>query len=109
MNNVVSLPVKSTEKAPEFITPSTLSTLSDAEIDALIEGIRVRRMDKHTLYKETRKLRDKASSTNMLKQFETKMGKLVKLIEATDKHLEKLDKAANEVRALRVMMGETSL
>lgn len=110
MSNVVQLPVsKPVEQAPEFISPSHLSSMSNEEIDALLEGIRTRRMDKATLHKETKKLRDKANSSNLLKQFDSKMEKLLKAIEATDKVIEKLEKAANEVRFIRMQLGENPL
>lgn len=107
MNNVIQLPVK--EKPPEFIQPRDMLTMSDVEIDALIDGVRTRRLNAANIYKETKRLRDRASSEKLLTVFEKKMEKLAKAIEATDKVLTRLEGAANEVRAIRLQLGENPL
>lgn len=104
MSNVVAFPNLNT---PEFIVPTDITKMTDEEIDALIDGIRLRRMDKSNLYKQTRKLRDKASSEKMLSQLDRKQSQLATALEKVDKALGNLEKKANEVRALRLQLGES--
>jgi hypothetical protein len=110
MGEVIQLPVTSSEPdVPEFIRPADLLSMTNEQIDALIDGIRQRRLNAAHIYKETKRHRDKASGRNLLSQFEKRMLKLAKEIEKADKIIDSLEKAANDVRALRLQLGEDPL
>lgn len=103
MNNVVQFP---NINSPEHIMPTDITKMSDEQVDALLDAIRLRRMDKGNLYKQTRKLRDQASKEKLLSQFDRKMTKLANTLDKVDKAIGMMEKAANEVRAMRLQLGE---
>lgn len=95
--------------APEFVTPTDITHMSNEVIDALIEGIRHRRMQSRVIYERTKALKDEAANKKLEAQFEKKMEKLYEQLNKFEKHFEKLEKSANEVRALRLQLGHDPL
>ncbi len=94
---------------PEYTNPSDITTWSDDHIDKMLDGIRYRRMQYHQLYKQTMALKEKAKSQKIEAQFEKKMEQFSKELTKFDKYVERVEKYANDVRALRLQMGETIL
>lgn len=101
--------VETTGEVPNFITPTDISKWSDKEIDVLLDGIRYRRMQAHVIYSETQKTREIAAKVKLEGLIDKKLEKLRKAIDKVDVVLEKLELAVNEVRALRVQLGEDEL
>ncbi len=94
---------------PNYITPTDITMWSDEQIDTLLDGIRYRRMQTRVLYEKTQELKNAAHAAKVGDMFDKKMAKLAEAISKFDKHIEKLEKVANEVRALRLQMGERDM
>ncbi len=95
--------------SPNFITPTNIGEWSDDLIDQFLDGVRYRRMQTRVLYEKTQELKNAAYAAKAGEMFDKKMKKLAEAIAKFDKHLEKLEKAANDVRALRLQMGEREM
>lgn len=91
-----------TEAAPQFIQPPDLTSMSDEEIDLILAGIRARRMESKAVYDETVAIRDAARKIGLEEKIEKRMDKLMKAIETVDKHVRKMEDAANEIRNWRL-------
>jgi hypothetical protein len=92
-------------RPPEFIQPANVSELTDEQLDELIEGIRLRRMQKLVVYAETQKLKHVAELAKIEALYDKKMGQFSKQLTQVDKALEKLEKYTNEIRGLRLQLG----
>lgn len=100
---------ETTQREPQAITPVDISLLTNEEIDNMLEGIRFRRMQARVIYEETLKTKEVASRAKVGELIDKKCAQLKRAIDAMDKPMEKLEKIVNEVRALRLQMGEPDL
>src|SRR4051794_8431966 len=97
------------QELPEFHTPVDMTAWSDEQIDTFLDGVRFRRMQTRVLYEKTMELKAVAELAKIEVMFTKKMEKLAKAIIAFDKHIEKLEKVSNEVRAMRLQMGQKDM
>ena len=110
MSNVIQLPTPITydhdARPPSFVLPTDLNELSDEQIDAILEHIRTQRLLAHHRYNETKKLRNTADKMKLSTRYDRAMAALAKELDKFDKFEEKLIKASNDVRALRLQLGQ---
>ena len=114
MNNVVSLPTaadmdRNSGPPPVFIRPQSINDMDDAQMDAMLDVIRVKRLQAHHVFNETRKLRNEADKHKLSLKYDKAMNALATGLDKFDKQVEKLEKAVNEVRILRLQMGQDPL
>ena len=113
MSNVVRLPTPETydhnAKPPTFILPPDLNSLTDEQVDHILEHIRNTRLVAHHRFNETKKLRNAASTANLSVRFDKCMHNMAKELDKLDKYLDKLTKVSNDLRALRMQLGADPL
>lgn len=113
MSNVVALPVANaydpTKPVPSFILPPNLNDLSDEQIDQILEHIRTVRLVAHHRFNDSKKLRNTAEVNRLSVRFDRVMATMAKELDKFDKYEEKLTKAANDLRALRLQLGSDPL
>ena len=90
---------------PEFIRPSDISTLSDEQLEGLLNVIRLRRLTSTMLYEKTMKDKEEITQGKARDMLDNKCGQVYKEIEKAFKQLEKLELRVNEMRALRIQAG----
>lgn len=93
------------DRPTEFVQPPDISELTDEQIDVLLDGIRARRMQKFSLYKETMAAKEEAKTEKMKERLEKKLAQFNRALGVLQKNEEKLHTIANEVRGLRLQMG----
>lgn len=112
-DNVVKLPgaakFNPNSPPPEFIKPSDIDTLTDEQLDTLIENVRMRRQMANYRFHESKRLRNDASRMKLEARYERVMAALWKEIEKFDKYTERLEKATSELRLLRLQLGADPL
>ena len=110
MSNVVPLPTAAEHdhnaKPPSFILPTDLNDLSDEQIDTILEHVRTQRLLAHHRFNETKKLRNTADKMKLSTRYDRAMNALAKELDKFDKYYDKLTKASNDVRALRLQLGQ---
>ena len=113
MSNVVLLPTPLTEsgydhnaRPPSFILPTDLNEISDEQLDTILEHVRTVRLLAHHRFNETKKLRNTADKMKLSTRYDRAMAALAKELDKFDKFEEKLTKASNDVRALRLQLGQ---
>lgn len=94
---------------PDFIQPRDIRSYSDEELEALLEGIRFRRMQAAVVYSKTQEVKELAARVKLEAVIEKKLEKLAKKMQVVDKALEGMEKALNEVRAFRLQLGEEEI
>ena len=80
----------------------TIAELSDDEIDNMLQGIRVRRLQAWNKYQEAQELKKKAQNERQYDKLIKQCNKMEKLFSDIDARFEKLEKLALEIRALRL-------
>lgn len=91
---------------PNFIQPIDITKMSDDELELMLEGIRTRRMQVVHIHQETMKVRDKADQFKMLRTFDAKTTALKKHLDSYDRLIEKIEKTLQDIRVLRLQMGD---
>lgn len=90
---------------PEHITPKAIYQMSSDAIDALLEGIRKRRLSAakqhEAAMQAAKEVADDKSRLQLLKQAEMLSNNLVRV----DKALEAAEDRVNKIRALRLELG----
>lgn len=90
---------------PEFITPQAIFQMNGDALDALLEGIRKRRLNaakQHEAAVQAAKaIADDKARLSLLKQAEMLSNNLVRV----DKALEAVEDRVNKIRALRLELG----
>jgi hypothetical protein len=110
MDNVIPMPGVSTYRPGEpiepFIKPIDISVMSDEDIAAMLTAIRARRLVALVRYNNSKGLRNVASERRLLVRYDKVMAAMAKQLDRYDKYVEKLEDTANELRALRLQLGE---
>ena len=94
---------------PSFVDPTDITKWTDQEIEVLLDGIRFRRMQAHVVYTATLATKERAAKVKLEGLVEKKLEKLQKAMAKADEAFAKLEVVVNEVRALRLQMGEEEL
>lgn len=91
--------------APDFIDPANLNAYDDHEAEAMIEGIRVRRLHALHVYEQSQREAAERKHVVDIAALEKQHQMLAKDIERVSKALDALEKRVNRVRALRLQLG----
>jgi hypothetical protein len=98
-------PPPTLEAIPEFIEPTDISKMTDAQFTTLLELIRMRRMTATIVYQQTMEEKEKVVHAKLAAALEKKAEQIYKKMEMCFKHLEQLELKINELRALRLQAG----
>lgn len=105
MTNVVELAVATKPAVPEFITASDIDAMTDDELDTMLAAIRTRRMNSYLIYKQTKDEKDQLERDKARLKIEKKCEQIIKVLNAIDDRMEKLETRINELRGLRLQAG----
>lgn len=89
-------------REPFFITPKTMSDMSDDDLISLLERVRENRLRYVEIYKEKERMKQEARVEKVRDKVEKQFAMLGKEIERMDKVYAALDKRVTNIRALRV-------
>lgn len=95
----------SSDSIPEHITPKAIYQMNSDALDALLSGIRKRRLQAAQAHQEAmaaaKEAADDKARLSLLKQCEMCEGNITRV----DKALEALEARINKIRALRLELG----
>src|SRR5262245_39281922 len=90
---------------PEFITQADISTLTDDQLDQLINLIRLRRLNSTLIYERTMREKEQLTLSKAREQLEKKCTQVFKELDRALTVLEILELRINEMLALRMQAG----
>jgi len=93
------------EGLPEFIRQQDISTMTDDQLDQLINLIRLRRLNSTLIYERTMREKEQLTLSKAREALEKKCGQVFKELDRALSVLEKLELRINEMRALRIQAG----
>ncbi len=96
----------STIVVPNFITPTDISMLDDKHLDALIKRIQDCRMHSYHIFLEAEEMRMKVRDEKLRTKLAKQAGMLKKEITRADKVLVVLNKRINNIRAIKLEIGD---
>ena len=102
-----SPPPKIDVSLPDFISPQTIGTLTDAQLDQVLSLVRVRRMAATQVYERTQREKRQVEEGKALHALDKKQEQVYNELERAFKALDKLELRVNEMRALRLQAGLT--
>lgn len=88
-----------------FINPDNILKLTDDEIDAMLDGIRERRLRALRIYQEKEEEKEQKAYDKAAESLDNQRRLLAGNIDRVAKALEAMEKRINKVRALRLQMG----
>jgi len=91
---------------PEFITPADILTLDDAKLDVFLKGIREYRMRSYHIFLETEKMKMEIRNEKLRKKLDQHARMLEKEITRLDKVIILLTKRINNIRAVKLEIGD---
>jgi outer membrane murein-binding lipoprotein Lpp len=107
MSNVVPIrPDMSEDDVPNFITPKSIATMSEEELDKLIEDIRLRRTNVALMVAEAQSASKRLSGTAVSAKIDKLATQLVNKLAAIDKHIDAVFDYNTKIRALRLQAGD---
>lgn len=92
---------------PDFISPPDISTMSDEQLEQLLNLVRLRRMQSQMQYEQTQREREQVTQEKARVQLEKKAEQVWNELDKVFKNLDKLELRVNEMRALRLQAGLT--
>lgn len=98
-------PPKLEVELPDFISPPDIAKMSDAQLEQLVDLIRLRRMEPLLIYEQTQVELAKREEDKVKQQIEKKAQQVFNELDRVFKNLEKLELRVNELRALRLQIG----
>lgn len=90
---------------PEFISQHDISTMTDDQLDQLINIIRLRRLNSTLIYERTMREKEQLTMSKAREQLDKKCSQVWKELDRALSVLEKLELRVNEMRALRIQAG----
>lgn len=90
---------------PDFITPPDITSMSDAQLEQVLNLIRMRRLQSAMLYEKTQQEKTQLEETKARMQLEKKAEQVFKELDRAFAILDKLELRVNEMRALRIQAG----
>ena len=90
---------------PDFITPQDITTMSDEQLEQMLNLIRVRRLQSAMIYENTKKQKEEVTAAKARAALEKKAEQVFTELDKAFKVLEKLELRVNELRALRLQGG----
>ena len=94
------------EVVPEFITPSNVADLDDDRLDTLINRVREDRLRAYYIFLEAEKMKMEVRQEKLRKKLDQHARMLSKEITQCDRVIEKLNKRVNNIRAIKLEIGE---
>lgn len=92
---------------PDFIRPADITTMTDEQLDSLLDIVRLRRLTSTMLYQRTMEEKEELRVSRAREQLEDKCVQVFNELERVLKNLDKLELRVNEMRALRIQAGMT--
>lgn len=100
------LPAPSIEVAiPDFISPPDISSMTDAQLEQVLNLIRMRRLQSRMVYEKTAAEKEALDINKARVALEKKAEQVYNLLAKTFDVLDKLELKVNEMRALRIQAG----
>lgn len=93
------------ETPPDFITRKDIMSMSDADLDQLVDGIRVRRMAAQAMYEQAVADKQLVEQEKVLTRMEKKSDMIVRKLDTINKQMDQLEHYINELRGLRIQAG----
>lgn len=90
---------------PDFITPKSIATMSDDQLEQLLNLVRLRRMQSAMIYENTKREKEELAQDKARGQLDKKSEQVWNELEKVFKNLDKLELRVNEMRALRIQAG----
>lgn len=90
---------------PDYITRVDIESMTDPQLDDLINAIRTRRMSSFVVYQQTVADREQVLVEKAGVAIDKLLDQMIKQIGAVDKGLEKLETQVNKLRGLRIQGG----
>lgn len=107
-DNVVPLkpapPAPVTQAVPEFIQPHDMRSMSDEELDALIAGMRERRLRMFHQWEASEREKREKQTVKVRLKLDKKWAQIDKAYAKANDDLDKLEKLIFEYRALRMQL-----
>lgn len=91
-----------TQREPFFVTPKTMTDMTDDDLIAFLDGVRERRLKYFEVYKEKERMKQEAHLEKVKGKVEKQFEMLKKEIDRMDRLIEALDKRVTNIRALRI-------
>lgn len=105
-NKVIVLrPSTATSSAPDFISRNDINTMTDQQLDQMLEAIRVRRLANYIVYKTTVDEKNSIKSEKSREAVDKKCDMIFRTMVTLDKQFDKLERYVNELRGLRIQAG----
>jgi 3-methyladenine DNA glycosylase/8-oxoguanine DNA glycosylase len=93
------------DTAPDFITRKAIDTMTDQQLDQMLDAIRMRRLANYIVYKQTVDEKNSINSERAKEKVEAKADMIFRTLLTLDKQFDKLEKYVNELRGLRIQAG----
>ena len=93
------------DAVPEFIMPFDIRTITDKQIDALLDGIRERRLLAVRLYERVQEEKQHAEDARTREKLSKQLTMLSKELRRCVTIIEKVEDRASKIRALRLQLG----
>jgi len=97
---------ESTIVVPNFITPTDISILDDKHLDALIKRVQDCRMHAYHIFLEAEEMKMKIRNEKLRTKLDNHARMLEKEITRLDKVIVLLDKRINNIRAIKLEIGD---
>lgn len=94
------------DTAPEFVEPPTIMTMTEAQQDDLLRGIRERRLIPITLHTQVVTLKNKLKHEKLVTKAEKLANRILKHIERIDKETEQVTGLFAQIKTLRLQAIE---
>lgn len=90
---------------PDFITPKDITTMTDDQLEQMLNLVRLRRMQSALIHQKTVQEKEQLAQDKARGQLEKKSEQVFTELERVFKNLDKLELRVNEMRALRIQAG----
>lgn len=98
--------LETTKLVPDFITPTDIANLDDERIDAMLKRIQEDRLRAYHIFLEAEKLKMEVRQEKLRKKLDQHARMLEKEITRMDKVIEVINKRVNNIRAIKLEIGE---
>jgi hypothetical protein len=90
---------------PEYITPQDITKMTDAQLEQMLNVVRLRRMQATLIYENTQKEKERIKDERLFKSVEKASEQVFKKLERVNKYLDDLELKVNELRGYRLAAG----
>lgn len=107
MINTKQTIIESPVVVPDFITRETIASMNDDQLDEMLEGIRIRRMQANLIYRQHIEAKEQAAQIKVAAKIDKKVDQILRTLDSNNKSLERLERYVQELRSLRIEGGLT--